>query len=69
MAEMEARDISPFTKYFLSTWEALGSVPQYCINLGMVMHAVISALRRRHRDQKFKVILSYKMNLRPVWVT
>lgn len=47
-----------------------GFSPQHCIKLGMVTYAVIGALRRkRHRDQKSKVILSYEMNLRLVWVT
>lgn len=47
-----------------------GFSPQHCIKLGMVMYAVLGALRRRrHRNQKFKVILSYKMNLGLVWVT
>jgi hypothetical protein len=47
-----------------------GFSPQHCIKLGMVTYAVIGAIRRRrHRDQKFKVILNYKMYLRIAWVT
>lgn len=63
-----AGDVAPVIEYLSSTREALVSLPStvYRFKPGMVAHTCYpNTPKTKAKDQKFKVILSYRVGSRP----